>query len=240
MGRFRNFLPLAAGLLVAATMLGAPSQAQATFQVRYSINGGAFTTVQDQVGVLLVSGDQDLATVGAIQTLNIAGLSVKASSTSFISTGLSTLDLQVGGVLTDLTITDILVQATITDVNTAPAPQKLTFNFAGSVLPTEGSVSERTFFANNNALFGTTSPITPDLTTPASGVAFFNATPLYSVTTQVHVVLSSTHGIVSISSDSNNIIQPTPAPAGVVLALSGLPLLGLGWLRRRNRIAAQG
>jgi hypothetical protein len=44
---------------------------------------------------------------------------------------------------------------------------------------------------------------------------------------------TSYSGSVSGNEDSSPFVVPAPAPPGIILALTGLPLLGLGWLRRR-------
>jgi len=236
-----RFLTLSA-VLIGAVSLGAPSVAQADFQLRYSLDGGTtFTTIMDNVGVPNVSGDQNLA-LNAIDTLNFAGMSIHGSSTTNGNTGLTTMDLQVNGNATPGTY-NILVQATLTNINTAPPPQAFNFAFTGTLQPPTAGLAfaMQTWVNQNNALFGTTG----DLANTGSHAPNFNGsssmsgTVPYSMTEQI-TITGTTATTPAITTDNNASIvagpnvSTTPAPAGVVLAMAGLPVLGLGlWLRRR-------
>jgi hypothetical protein len=69
----------------------------------------------------------------------------------------------------------------------------------------------------------------------ASGV--FNRTGNYSLTSKASFTVSA--GGTGNFSSHVNVTTATPAPAGVVLALTGLPFIGIGsWLRRR-KVTAQ-
>jgi len=84
----------------------------------------------------------------------------------------------------------------------------------------------------NNAQSATANGSTFD-TGSAFGLFYRNASP-YSVTAEATFTLSA-GGDAGFQSHVN--LTPTPAPAGLVLALTGLPCLGLGWLVRRRKEA---
>jgi hypothetical protein len=93
-----------------------------------------------------------------------------------------------------------------------------------------------------NALFGTQQGA-PTLSFSASGqngvgggnsqTSFSPNGATYSLTNIGQYTLTSGTDVTVVS--GNTEVTPTPAPAGAVLALSGLPVLGLGWLRRRKQ-----
>jgi hypothetical protein len=205
-------------VLAVIGMTGLAPPAWADFELRYSTNGGAtFTTITGTVGTPIVA--------------TVDGLNVIASTTSSISTGLSTIDLNVNGTATS---PNIVVQATMTSVTTAPPPQVLTFAYTGSLIGAVTGVTftMQTWVDNANADFGIPGTFSPGAkNVPSSGSATFNGVVPYSVT--VGTNLSYT-GLATISSDNNDAITPAPAPAGLLLLVSGAPALALAWLRRRK------
>jgi len=238
MFRFHKKLSLVAALIGAA-ILSAPSQAEAAFQLRFSTTGtgGPFTTITDNVGL-----DTNL-TAGVI-AVNVGALSIVGTSSSFISPTLTLLDLQVSGIAAAGTY-DLVIDTTVDGINTEPPPQLLHFAYNGSITPPGSglSVSMQTWVDDLNALFGisglgivanTGAKVVPP---NVSGDIVFSASPDYSATARVHITGTSLLPA-SLSLDNNNSIVPTPAPAGLLLVLSGMPALGFGaWLRRRRRQA---
>src|SRR5205814_1463186 len=108
--RFRNFLPL-----VAAALIGTACPAEGSFALRYSTDGGAtFTTVTDNG-----AGDTDTTTPDTIG-VSIGAISIKASSSNFISPDLTTLDLALSGAAAKQTTYNLVIQASVTGINTAP------------------------------------------------------------------------------------------------------------------------
>ena len=73
-----------------------------------------------------------------------------------------------------------------------------------------------------------------------SAVGSFNRTSTnspYSLTSVANLTLSG-NGVVNYS-DHVNVTYTAPAPAGLVLALAGLPVFGLGaYIRRRRAVTA--
>jgi hypothetical protein len=242
---FRRIKMLGA-LLLGVLFFGplAPAS-RATFELRYSTNGGSsFTTVVD-------NGVGDLSTsLGSIQ-VTIAGVGtvkVNSSATESHDATITLLDLSVNGSGIKGAI-NLFVQASINGLDTAPPPQTLDYNFTGSISGNALGVTQKfqTWVNNNNTLFGTAGIVanTTALTVPASGSIEFTAGTPYSMTTSIHVKTTgsknSNKAVYSISNDSNNEIDPSPVPepATMVLALIGGPVLGMGaWLRRRRILTA--
>lgn len=230
---------VAAALAVVA-MFGATSSADAAFQIRVSTDGGAtFGAAIDDEG----AGDLDSGLVGSVR-VSVAGISIRATAVGFISTDGSLLDLAIGGLAATNTSFNFVVQATIDGVNTAPSPQGLTTVFTGSALPAGGTYTTRTWVDDDNALFGTTGGgIVADTgNIVVNGPTFngnFVGTDPYSVTTQIKATFTTGSNPTSLSLDSNNQITPAPAPAGLLLGLTGLSAMGLfrGLARRRKVVA---
>jgi hypothetical protein len=224
--RFRNFLPLAA-LLVGAGVLGAPTQAHADFALEYSVNGGAFTVVNNGTDFVSVTVD---------------GLTIQATGSATVSPGFSTLDLGVSGSYTGSTALTLVVKASITGVTTAPAPQVLDFSQTGSLKPpSSGSITEETWVNQTSTLFDTTTGLLADTganTPNSSGSISFSGTVPYTATAQntIKITTTGTQGGESISADNNNSITPTPEPSTGVLVFTAMPLLGLfGWVGFRMK-----
>lgn len=159
------------------------------------------------------------------------------------------------------TLSDLLQSTTsVTNTNaTSAATLHLYVSQTNYTLPTGanlsvesglgGSVNQGTvgltgifqaYASNSNTLFDTTQftnglqTATQTGTTFDTGSAFgtfARTSAMYSLTTEVNFTLSA-GGQANYSSHEN---LTAPAPAGVVLALTGLPFLGIGtWLRRRK------
>jgi len=236
--RIRNFMRLAA-VLVGIAMLGAPTQAQAAFQLRYSLDGGANFSSPASDGL---GGDLDGPGNGSI--LIFAGnVTITAHATvTTLSTPLSIFDLAVSGSLA--AGVNLVVQMSLDNIPTAPPPQALTVNFSGSTNPALVSTA-KTWVDSGNNLFTTGALNTPTAPNPgfikaavttalgAVSNVSFSANPPYSVTAQIAV--NNTGTVASSVSLDSNIQIAAPVPAGFVLALTGVPALGIGaWFRRRT------
>jgi hypothetical protein len=131
----------------------------------------------------------------------------------------------------------------------SPPPLLVTDTISGSVL--SGNLLSGTFqgFADtSNALFGTGfAGQNLNIGNTGQGNSFHangsangfspNGVP-YSLSNFLTVQLSG-GGHLTLTGGNVETLQPAPAPAGMVLALTALPCLALGWLRRRTRKAAQ-
>jgi len=214
--RFRKLLCVAA-LLVGAVALGMPSSVDAAFKLRYSVDGGAFTTIDNGTNFI---------------TTTIDGLTVSATASGSTNASTTLMDTSVTGAL-DAAHT-IVVETTFTNLLTQP-PQTIIYAMTGSLLPSgAGTITDQDWVDSANGEF-VTSGGTIVFNTGAhspnfSGSGAFSTPTFYSVAQRTTI---TTTGAASISSDSNLQIS-TPAPAAVVLLFSGLPIAGLTWLRRRK------
>jgi hypothetical protein len=266
--RLRKFLVLVPALLVGVSMLAAPTQARADFQVEVSINGGAFvaatvTTLdsQDAQYSYVVSG---VITISGTLASNFPGAPTGAGLTLANTTNVKFASATVGSVEIVSTQTGF----------TAPAssPLLLSSSGGGTIQNTSGTATSASstyqgvldpnnldFGAGNGStiVVGTPPPAvhsTPAMT--ASGTAggttsgTGTAPLVYSPGTATNLVASATPfsltNVLTFSGQStvNEVLAgswtttaaPVPVPAGLVLALTGLPCLGLGrWLRRRRQ-----
>jgi hypothetical protein len=223
--RFRNILAIVAAGLVGAAILGAPTRARADFELRYSVNGGPFTT---------------LTTAGGFLTTTIDGFTISATASGNSSTSVTTMDLGVSGAYPAGPALTLVVQAWLNPVVTAPAPQNLRFAFTGSIFSfgTAGTITDETWVTQNSTPFDNTTGLLAD-TGPHSPTTIgsagpFNGTVPYSLELGTTINIAAGSGIQSISSDSNAEIVPAPAPASLLLLCTGAPILGLAWLRRRK------
>jgi hypothetical protein len=247
MFRFRKFLPIVAALIGAA-ILGAPTRAHADFELRVSTTGssGTFTTYFSiDGGASWWTGANNTGTdVGA--AINADAMSITATSTDFLSVGKSTMDLGVHGTDTNKAY-NLVVQSTVTSVPTAPPPQTLSWDFTSSSQLAGMTEAAHSWVDQSNQDFGG-APGGPagsnvvansgTLTAPAVGSTTFSATtpPGYSWTLQYTLVgTPNDGGGDQISTDDSQKIVNGPVPAGLLLALTGMPVLGLGaWVRRRR------
>jgi len=219
----RNNLPCLAAALIGASILALPTQARADFEARYSLNGGAFQTI----------GSTN-SNPGEI-TGSIDGINVDATSHDLLNAQLSKLDLGINGIL-NTNITSLVVQASVTDVPTLPPPQTLTWQATSS--SDVGVIETIQGWVNtSDLLYATTGPTT---TGPQSGVSSgavgFSYASTYSWTIQYSIGAEASG--TAFSEDDKQDVIASPTPAGLVLVLAGMPILGLGmWLRRRGSLA---
>lgn len=228
----RRFLALSAAILTIVAASASP--AKADFQLRYSLDNGTTWTYS----ALQVSPPPYSTINQAVSTLNAT------ASVPFIGASSTSLDLQInGGLVGNFTGgSAIIVQASLTDISTL-APALVTFGMTGSIIPS-GSVVMQSWAGGNNTLFstagaGTSGPVTlpPGQPFPPGGLYLApSGTNPYSATVSITFNSIYEQGT-SFSVDNNLRITPVPAPAGLVLALSGVPVAGLAWLRRRKVVA---
>jgi hypothetical protein len=231
MSLFRPGLRLIVAVLVVSAIFGNPSQASAAFQIRITAGGGSPFTLSD--------GDAGDASGAAneIKYFGFDDLTIHAYMPSPTGVVLH-LSGNVSGPLSSLR-----VDATITGISNTP-PQTLTYSFTQNQPAPPREITFRTYVDSNNLLYGGDLPgDLLDITSTTPDVNFglrtatFNATSTYSVTTSIIVEDIPSEGL-ALEVDSNNVITPAPAPAGLVLALTGLPLLGVWRWRRRVTTAA--
>jgi hypothetical protein len=239
MMRFRNLLPLVA--LAGVALLGAPTRAHAIFQVRVTTLSGTQTITDGGVGDLdgLVNNsitvnyaDASYHLVGTISFTNAPGTATKAILD--VSYNVNTNGGELGGAAS--------LEASATGFTQPNSnPETMTFALNGNGSGT-GTLSGQSWVVQNGAVFAESGPFT--VSEPPSGppfnvngayggtgsVSYNGATP-YTLTEKLSFSLSPN----SNTSGDGQITITTPAPAGVVLALTGLPCCGIGaWIRRRR------
>jgi len=231
--RLRSFLSVAAAVAGVA-FLASPSSVRADFKIYLQEDGGAITEVQSGPDFTALSFD---GVYGDFAVTLLAGTSHNKPAKSDLLG--STLAVE----NTSGTAHTLAVYVSQTNY-TLPTGAKLNVEsgLGGSVIT--GTVGLAGIFQayadKNNALLGnsfTTGSQTAiqSGTTLQTGSAFgvFNrdVTP-FSLTTVTTLNLSG--GALVNFADHEN-VTPAPAPAGLALALTALPCLGIGsWLRRRK------
>jgi hypothetical protein len=235
--RVRNFLPLAATALVGAAVLGAPSQAHATMQLSWSVNSNLLGS--DPTNTIIGSLVNNVAG-GFTVTGSAVGTNSGAFGPNTAGMDLSTISITAAG---PSTLTLYLTQNGLTS---PLGPGLLTAAITGQFLAGSGTVSMVAYGNDTNLLYGNgatqsgTSPAigppnnvaTPSFGLGSSGSVAFTATNPYSMTEIITINFTSS-GTVSLSSDGKTTFS-NPAPMGLVLFLSGSPLMGLAYLRRRK------
>lgn len=239
MFRFRNILPLALAVLSGIAILGAPASARADFNIYLQEDGGAITLVGSGADFTAASftgtfGDFKVSIFGATSDNGASLSDLLSSTTSVENLSGSTHTLSLYASQTNYTL------PTTTKLNVESG-------LGGSI--STGTVGLTGIFqayadANNNLLgFGdfTNGPQNANLngstfdTGSATGVFNRDAGP-YSLTSVANLTLSG-HGKVNYSDHIN--VTAVPVPAGLVLVLSAMPVLGIGtWLRRRKAVEA--
>jgi len=249
---------MAAG--VAAAILGSPSRADAGFVIRVSTDGGStFSTVTDNgsaTGSLTADVNPDVGGISSGFSSTIANFTVVAGNSKPLfgnTSGYSIEDISITGSFKNGGGTIIV---DITDTGWAPpanfrGPGQLTVTLGNN--NTAGITSHSatgyidaddpgTAGAQGNVEFGGIGGFNPNggiIYGPvtASGIVGNPTTTLnvpavgtpYSMS--MRVVLTGTSGGFSI--DDN--IHFTPAPASLLMALAGVPMLAVGaWFRRRK------
>jgi len=240
--RFRNFMPLAAAALVGAAILGAPTRAQAGFSmtiaetggpsVSYTINDnntpvGTGLDVDPTTGNIIFSGvvgdfniQISVGTSNAPGTPEIAELTINNTSISslgFTGTRTVTVTLSDDGFTTPTGVQNLISQLSTTQ------------------LPTGTNVTYQSFVDGNPG-----GQLSLNTVGGASGTDSVNITSspytLTSVTTYTVTGQGAGHSLTVQTSGLTAVV--VPAPAGAVLALTGIPCMSLGcWLRRRLRKA---
>lgn len=247
----RKFLALSAAIAATVAMLGIASPAKADFVVRYSVdNGGTWTILPVSIGV-----NPQVGGPGTVSYLNVAG-SITGTGLSIIATAFANssgvfteIDLGVtGNVSGNRTGANaILIQATINNIATV-APALASYSMSNTT--GNPTVVQQSWAGGNNvnplvngsgasfAGSATSGPFTlaPGQGTMGSFLVPGTANP-YAATVQTTLNQNYGPNGTGLSLDNHLQITPVPAPAGLVLALSGVPVAGLAWLRRRKVVA---
>jgi MYXO-CTERM domain-containing protein len=237
--RFRKLLPLAAAVAVAVA-LGAPRPAHAYIEIDYSIdNGGRTFGASSNTGFVTFSGSglggffDVLFTIGTTNTPGGQQALITQSNNS-VSTD-----------YTDVNTSHTLhIYVSSTGFTQPQSPPPTSLGNASSITENGGSTTVvfSSYADATNTLFGTSGSST-SVTYSVSGQAgkgdqsstlFSPNGATYSLTNIGDFTMTGGTSLTVVS--GNTTVTPTPAPAGAVLALAGLPVLGIGgWLRRRKQ-----
>jgi len=246
--RFRNVRHLVAAVAAAVVLVGSAPKAKAAFVLTLSEDGGPATSFSAADFTTLsynsTFGDFKIVLFGASSDNGGPG---NQSDLLSANTKITNLDTTTAHVLTlSLTQTNYTLP-TGTTLYTGSG-------MGGSVdSGTLGLTTFQAYFDKNNAQFGTTttSGLQVSVVNGSSfqaGGAFTsfsrdNATDPYSISSVTNFALSAGGS----ANYSNSVATSTsrlpgdpllPAPAGLVLALTGMPVLGLrAWIRRRTGMA---
>jgi hypothetical protein len=250
--RFRKLLLLAVAL-AGVIVLGGPAGARADFSLQ---------VYQD--GVLLDSKSFNTNQIQVNQTFGsyyITGNILFTNSPGDVNNG----NIQISGMTIEnndgLTHTLALVLSASNFTSPGQAGSQMVLSSTASITGTgllngSDSFTYQGYADANNNLFGTTSP--PPLGGVGSAGAVTTGLSSFSTTagnltqgatdtkTATFIRTQDLYSLTSISTFTMNgggtigfttsTAAALPAPAGIVLALSGAPLLGLGhWLRRRRQ-----
>jgi len=256
MFRFRNFLPLVA-LLVGATILGAPAPARANFAVTVFVDG-----VNQNVSLDAGSDDNSFGVHANVTDFKVSidalsnwagsqsGSLMSSNSNNKVTTNFGPS----GGTHT--------IEIVISENGwLAPtgSPLLVSNSAGGSIGSSGNSISvaatNQGFLDTSNALATTSSPggsstalQSASASLTGTGTASLNynpgtavnpnvpgATP-FTLTQKFKFTVTTNGNLASTAGTSATVsVTAAPAPAGLVLALSALPVLGVGhWLRRRR------
>jgi hypothetical protein len=241
--RFRTLLPLVAAL-VCGVILGAPSQAHATFEMKITSSLGGSVIIDDGDDGSAAGHAKDLNSAAGVITFigGIGGFTIQVntgeSKPVLGSAAAPQMDLNYDVTKTGLGAETLTIQISDTDFTTSPLPMVMTWG------GTNGAGTNSTMFAGtglNNALYNisdASGSLGPFGSGAFSGTGGFtipnNSGNKYSLTDGVTINAVAYQGSSNVYSGDAN-INGAPAPAGIVLLLTGMPVLGVGaWLRRRR------
>jgi hypothetical protein len=240
-------------LLLGVAVFASPPASRAGFDLRLEVDGGGvgnFVNVSGAGGTVSFSGPLGVFTSNVVigngppVALQTDGVDLIASMDlmdfTVRSTGTGTHNLRL-----------ILVDDSFTNPFPAGIKAELRTNIAANVIFGSGQFSYQGWLdnANGNPLEpapGAGAVLVPPAGTvanPAAGPVVLKASGFSSSSTVLNlastyslglVVDITLNGIGEVSLDAMDQVH-APAPAGLVLAVSALPVLGVGYLRRRLR-----
>jgi len=238
MKSFRKYLPGLVAALVGVAMLATPTQARAEFQMKISWTSGG--------GGSVLVHDNDVNDTGVAHTVTGAITFSGAVGNIFltVNTGVSK-PISGSAALPDMDLNfsaqkiagsgGETLTIEISDVGFTTSPIALTNQIGGTFSGSFTQTTAQSFFDNGDTNFGKAhaGTLMTFNSSPYSGSNVLNVTGAAPYSLTQTIVLTA--GVGAGNSTGDFEILPTPAPAGLVLALTGTPVLGLGaWLRRRR------
>jgi hypothetical protein len=238
--RFRNFLTIVT-LLVGAAVLGAPSKAHASLEIflqEAGVNSGAIT----QVGTLGATDFTSATFTGTYGDFTLTILGASSDNGATLSDLLSATVSLKNNNASSKTLTIYASQTNFTLPTGTPLGVESGLSGTVNSGTFSGSGDFQAYADKNNNLLGMS-----DFTNGSQSGAFNGSTfDTGSATGLFNRTAGSPYSLTSVAtftvsgggqgnfSDHIN-VTPIPAPAGVVLALTAMPILSIGaWLRRRK------
>jgi hypothetical protein len=224
------------GALVAAiAALAAPAKSQADFQL--IIRQGA-SVVYDSGLIIGATHTVPAATYGDYNILFVGGFSNTPGNPTLGQLDVDTFRITRVGSASGLDPLTVSISAN--NYNAPPlvgtVDTRLDGRFSSTATGSVGTGTLESYFNTSNALFGTTTLVGSTSFTPSAPAnAFYSAIqPGYSGTYSLTTILTfddmSVNDIVEGGATTNALV---PAPAGLILAATAVPFVGL--LRRRLR-----
>jgi len=234
---FRVSLSLIVAALVGAAILGAPTQAQAAFKMTLSDSDGNSFVVNDNNIPLGTALDLDptsgqIIFTGALGAFNIqisVGTSNAPGTPSLAQLTINNTSISSLGFAGDKTVTVTLSDTGFT------SPTGLTTmesQLSTTQLPANSNVTFQSFLNGNP---GTLLNLNTVGGTRIGNAVNITSTPFTLANTTTYTVHGQGVGTTLTVQTTGLTAVAVPAPAGLVLALTGLPVAGFGWLRRRTK-----
>jgi len=237
--------PTVLAALAAAVLLGSTTRASANIEIDFSIDGGArFVGAASAGSTAIFSGTVGglfdvVLTLGTTNSPGTPGLAFETQGNNIITT------LYGGGSANQHTL-HVYVSSTDFTNPTSPPPTILHNTSSISELTGATSVTFTSYASTTNTLFATSGGTTAstgysyDVSGPqssggqgSSSTMFSPNGSKYSLTNIGDYKMDGGTSVTIVG--GNTSVTPTPVPSGVVMALTGLPVLGLGlWMRRRQ------
>ncbi len=236
--------------VLAVTMLFAtPNRAFATFEFEVEVstdNGNSWTlakmTYLNPNELIATYSNSNFSFSATYAITNTPGNLVNGATL-----GQSEVFLETSGLWDPNAVHDLDVRVSATDY-TIPQDANAVLSSSSDLDVASGSVTEvfTSYVNTSDALFGVTGgavtatdPLTLTETNPSgSDSTSFGALGTYSLTNEMDFTITGQANQIIIGGGTGDTAVTTPVPSSAVLALSGLPLLGLGcWMRRKRRQA---
>jgi hypothetical protein len=256
----RSIQASSVAVLTAAVVLTSAAPASAAFAIRFA-SGSTVLVINDGDGNDAAPSDSNTITVDSAPTntavqnfISATGFDIRGFTTSISNSNNSFLTTAGGGVVYNGAGQGTLVVTAGNDAYTLPAGGLLAVDSSASFTlvngPTAGSnFNYRAFTDNVGPALNLASPngsfhdvgqinftnVPPGtLQSTAPTLMFNRTTPQFQITGRSTFVLNAGE---SVTGTASTVVTatPVPGPAGLFLALTAVPTLGLGaWVRRRK------
>jgi len=183
--------------------------------------------LQSQISQISTTFESTGVTPVVVPTVFIA-----LTDTSFGQvSGYATLSSSISGTSGAITVAGLAAFQSAQDNNNNPGGG---LTSPGITTPFPGAVSAGATTLNNSPVVVPTVLSGTQTISGNTATAFVISTPAYSLSNQLEISgLTLASGAQLQLTGTTTLVSAVPAPAGLVLALSGMPVLAFGWLRRR-------